>query len=79
MNFNCNSCNHKNTFVCCELCKKWLNIKKRVSNFNVCSTCNKKCEDMYLKLINEKDNKIIDNKKNIIDKYKSLLIDFDGY
>lgn len=81
MYFKCNSCNYKNNYNCCELCKKWFYTKKYENGFKVCSNCYIECEKMYIELINEqeKTKEKNNNYKNISEKYISLLIDFDGY
>ena len=85
MKFKCVECECDNQYLRCHMCKKWFSFKGEACKGIICFECENECEQLYIETVNKKHNILILKEKRELqfkllpDKYKNLIIDFDGF
>lgn len=85
MKFKCVECDCMNQYLRCHMCKKWFPFEGEECKGVICPECERECEQLYIETVNKKHSILIAKEKrelqlkNLPEKYKNLIIDFDGF
>jgi len=67
------------------MCKNWFSFKGEPCKGIICTECESECEQLYIETVNKKHQILIAKEKRELqiqrlpEKYKNLIIDFDGF